>query len=286
MPFFDELVKNPVQLNYQTIRTNYGQSTVKILRNCDKIEKKISSFRNHRVFTLRCRDKSLTPPSLRLRCNINSDNARKIIKTAEKQLVRERLRIIGNKVVSIQRQRSKINDELNSHGFPGDVNKAVTEHLAQSREKTFQDVRSRQIRKFDRLVEKQQKKANTRDGKRRDTLDLSGSQLKKWVVNLSKYKVNSSQTKVLSRGLNFAVAPDNLKEPSVVNDYIVACEKACWKLPASDAAQLRSEIVGTLKSAKTPESNITKEERKAINMIKQLQKEKYIKILATDKRSC
>ena len=57
----------------------------------------------------------------------------------------------------------------------------------------------------------------------------------------------------------------------MVNDYIVACEKACWKLPASDAAQLRAEIVGTLKSAKTPESNITKEERQAI---KQLQKEK------------
>ena len=42
-----------------------------------------------------------------------------------------------------------------------------------------------------------------------------------------------------------------------------------------DAAQLRSEIVGTLKS-----SNISKEERKAI---KQLQKEKSIKILAADK---
>ena len=264
---------------YQTIRTNYGQSTVKILRNCDKIERKISSFRNHRVFTLRCRDQSLTPPSLRLKCNINTDNARKIIRNAEKQLVRERIRVIGNKLDFLQRKRSKINDDLNSRGLPDDVNKSITEHLAQSREKTFQDVRSRQIRKYDRLVEKQSKKASNRLN-RCDTIDLTGSQLKKWVVNLSKFKVNNSQTKVLSRGLNFAVSPDDLKDPSVVNEYITACEKACWKLSASESAQLRSEIVGTLKSAKPPKSNITKEERQAI---KQLQKEKSIQILAADK---
>ena len=91
---------------YQTIRNNYGQSTVKILRNCDNIEKRISSFRNHRVFTLRCRDQSLTPPSLRLKCNINSDNARNIIRNAEKQLVKERIRVIGNKFEkTIENQR-------------------------------------------------------------------------------------------------------------------------------------------------------------------------------------
>ena len=122
------------------------------------------------------------------------------------------------------RKRSKINGDLNSRGFPDNVNKAITEHIAQSREKSFQDVRARQLRKFDRLVDKQQKKAGNQ--KRRDTtVDLSGSQLKKWVVNLSKYKVTCSQTKVLSRGLNFAVTPDNLHEPSFVNEYIIACEK-------------------------------------------------------------
>ena len=44
-------------------------------------------------------------------------------------------------------------------------------------------------------------------------------------------------------------------------------------------AEIR-DCIGTLKSAKPPESNITKEERQAI---KQLQKEKSIQILAADK---
>ena len=110
--------------------------------------------------------------------------------------------------------------------------------------------------------------------------DLSGTQLKRWVVNLSKYKTTNAQNQVLSRGLNFAVSPETITEPSITDEYIVACEKACWKLPKSDAAQLRAELVGVLKTSKSPKSNITKEERRAV---KQLQKEKTIMILPADK---
>ena len=85
---------------------------------------------------------------------------------------------------------------------------------------------------------------------------------------------------MLSRGLNFDIPPDNVTHPSIVNEYIIACEKASWKLPANESAQLRAEIVGTFKSAKAPISNVSKEERKAIQT---LQKEKSIKILAADK---
>ena len=100
------------------------------------------------------------------------------------------------------------------------------------------------------------------------------------MVNLSKYKVTKAQETVLSHGLNFAVAPDNVQQPSIVNEYIIACEKATWKLPANEAMQLRAEVVGAIKSAKPPKSNVSKEER---NAIKQLQKEKSVKILGADK---
>ena len=86
--------------------------------------------------------------------------------------------------------------------------------------------------------------------------------------------------KVLSHGLGYAVSPDSVNDSSIVDEYIVACEKACWKLPKSDAEQRRSEIVGTLKSAKPPPSNISKDERHAI---KQLQKEASIMVLGADK---
>ena len=36
-------------------------------------------------------------------------------------------------------------------------------------------------------------------------IDLSAVQLKKWVVNISKYGLNDNEKKVLSKGLNYAV---------------------------------------------------------------------------------
>ena len=74
---------------FRVLRENYGEGTVKTLRECETTERKISSFRNHRVFTLRCRDEGLTPPSLRLKCPINTQKAKDIIKKAEKELLRE-----------------------------------------------------------------------------------------------------------------------------------------------------------------------------------------------------
>ncbi len=158
----------------------------------------------------------------------------------------------------------------------------ITGHLAKSRENQFQDVRARQQRKFDRLVEKTSKTKPNQPPFTSDssTVNLSGSQLKRWVVNLSKYKTTKAQEQVLSRGLNFAMSPDNINESSITNEYIIACEKACWKLPNGDAAQLRSEVVGAIKSSKPPKSNISKDER---NAIKELKKEKSIKILGADK---
>ena len=99
-------------------------------------------------------------------------------------------------------------------------------------------------------------------------------------MNLLKYKVTDVQNKALSLGLNFAVSPDNVNESSLVNECIIDCEKACWKPPAREASQLRAEVVGTLKSAKIPKSNASKEERDAI---KTLQKETSVKILGADK---
>ena len=55
-----------------------------------------------------------------------------------------------------------------------------------------------------------------------NNIDLSGTQLKKWVVNVSKYKLTDDQTRVLGKGLNFAVTPDKLP----VEEFIIATEQA------------------------------------------------------------
>ena len=113
------------------------------------------------------------------------------------------------------------------------------------------------------------------NAKKKD-VDLSGTQLKRWVINLSDKQLTDAQTGVLAKGLNFAVTPEKVP----VTDFIVATEKIAWRLQEGEAEQLRSEVTGVLKNAKPPKSNISKNERVALTSIK---KDKDIIVLPADK---
>ena len=84
---------------------------------------------------------------------------------------------------------------------------------------------------------------------------------------------------MLSHGLGFAVSVDKIP----YTEFIVATENACAKLPAEEAQSLRAEVAGTLKSSKPPKSNISKEERVALNV---LRKSKDLLIMGADKGKC
>ena len=71
-------------------RTKYGQECVKDVRKLEDLTRTVSRHRNHLVFTLRCKDINVTPPSLSLKCPINTTNARRIVDKARNDLVRER----------------------------------------------------------------------------------------------------------------------------------------------------------------------------------------------------
>ncbi|XP_072048287.1 uncharacterized protein [Amphiura filiformis] len=267
---------------FKDLRENYGRNAVRDLRSLENTERKISRFRCHRVYSLRAKHSGLIPTSLKLKCPINTKRARDIVNKAEKALLNERIRVVTNKIKTLEDEKIRANANLNAHNINKDLSREISRHVENSRESEFQHVRARQTRKLKELAVKQEKSTTNNVNKNNSDakLDLSGTQLKRWVKNLSKYKLSDAQNSVLARGLGYAVSPDNLNQSSIVDDHIVACEKACWKLTKPEAAQLRAEIVGTLKSAKVPPSNISKDERTAI---KQLQKEESIMVLRADK---
>ncbi|XP_035671873.1 uncharacterized protein LOC118412922 [Branchiostoma floridae] len=254
---------------FSEVRQVCGQTTVKKIRELESQQKKLARHRNHLVYNLRCKDESITPPSLRLKTGIRTRNAKDIIHKAEKALVRERIRVVNNKILNIKEKQQRISEELEAE-LPENLQEAVRLHVIKSGEREFQVTRSRHLGKFERLQQ-----ANLQQQQASD-IDLSGTQLKKWVVNISGKSLSDSQTKVLQKGLNFAVTPDKLP----VEDFVVATESACAGLPLSSAEQLRSEVAGILKTAKPPKNNITKQERDAL---KELRKDKDLLVLPADK---
>ena len=106
----------------------------------------------------------------------------------------------------------------------------------------------------------QEKSTNKTRRTTADNVALGGEQLKKWAINLSKFKLNKPQGGVLAKGSNFLPLPDKIP----VEDYIVAMELACQKLPNNEATVFRSEMAGVLRNVKPLRSNISREERKAL----------------------
>ena len=147
-------------------------------------------------------------------------NTRNIVEKARKNLLQERIRLTNQKISQLQDKKRCLAER-----FPSDVQQQLNAHLTRVHESVHKQAKGRQQDKFASLISKS-KKNNPSEP------DLSGTQIKRWVVNLSKYKLNQDQTNVLSKGLNFAITPQ--------------------------ATRLRTEIVRAIKSSKVPKSNISK----------------------------
>ncbi|XP_071944743.1 uncharacterized protein [Antedon mediterranea] len=258
---------------FQDLREKYGQETINIVRKQENIAKKISRQRNHRVFSLHCKRLDITPPSLKLYRPIKSSKAEEIIKHAERQLLRERIRITTNKITQLEGKKKDLNEEIVSLIPNGGDITNVCNHVNKVCEAEFLKCRSRQQNKL--LWWKNKAENAARDLHQEQ--DLSGKILReKWVVNLSSKLVSEDEISALQRGLNYAASPRSMP----IDDLIVAAEKAADLVPLEEQDTVRSKIVAIVKSTTLPPSNLTPKERKAINNLK---KDKSILILPADK---
>ena len=82
---------------------------------------------------------------------------------------------------------------------------------------------------------------------------------------MSDKQLTEPETKILSRGLNFAPTPKNIP----TDEIITTIESACNRLNNSDSVQCKGKIAVAIKAHKIKHRNITKEENEAL---KDLQK--------------
>jgi len=133
--------------------------------------------------------------------------------------------------------------------------------MAHARKSAFDNIRSRQQRKFESILAKSQRpdrKDSTIINVNKREKDALQS---KWVVNLSDHDLSPDETSLLMRGLNFAVTPSAIP----MNEYVIGIESACKVLGphTKQADVLRSDCVKILKHATPPKPNITPKEQAA-----------------------
>ncbi|GJQ68061.1 putative Rab GTPase-activating protein 1-like [Trypoxylus dichotomus] len=89
----------------------------------------------------------------------------------------------------------------------------------------------------------------------------------KTVINLSTLQLSQEQTKVLAKGLNFAVAPTRIPKEEIITQV----ECVIPRLLAEEAEEIQHGTCRILQKAKPPARNIAKEERKALENMRRNQ---------------
>ena len=138
---------------HELILENNGIEALRLFRDWEKLQFRQCNYKIHRIFTLRCLHNDLVPVSIKLKSTLRSERARKIIRSAEKQLPQTRLKAINsllyNNAKQIDLTRSKIASILPTPSYI-----ECQEYIEKVKELRFKKVKERQVRKFNNLLNK------------------------------------------------------------------------------------------------------------------------------------
>ncbi|XP_059055428.1 uncharacterized protein LOC131849377 [Achroia grisella] len=98
------------------------------------------------------------------------------------------------------------------------------------------------------------------------------------VINLSGEKLDYATVSILAKGLNFALTPRRVPYESIIGSVEEAINRN--KIPYNDAESLRQDVANILRKTKLPKSNVTAEERYALECIRE---NENILVLKADK---
>jgi hypothetical protein len=164
----------------------------------------------------------------------------------EKSIVRGEIRKNRYTLDLLSKTALKLHLKL-AHDLDPDVWRKVDALAALKADNANRMARSRQESKLKKLLSQKENASNGMDAKK--------------VVNISSHELNHSELSVLNKGLNFAISPS-----SIPFDNLICCiEDSIKTLADEDKDQVRQDCVVILRNSKPPKSNISKEERIAIN---------------------
>ena len=153
--------------------------------------RKITRWENHKRFNVRCSQYIITLTSISMTTNVTGIRAQHIIKKAELQLLGVRIQqctyTIKNLSESLTMDKQQLEAILNS-----DEMVETERMLTAAQRQTFEETRSRQQSKFERLYNKSQTKNDVTD----NDIDTN-----RWVMNLSGRQISDDERSLLIKGL-------------------------------------------------------------------------------------
>ena len=140
---------------HKLILENNRIEVLRLFRDWEKLQFRECDYKNHRIFTHRCLHNDLVPVSIKLKSTLRSERARKILRSAEKQLLQTRLKsiysLLDNNAKQIELTRSQIASILPTPNYP-----ECQKFIEKVKELRFKKVKERQVSKFNNLLNKKE----------------------------------------------------------------------------------------------------------------------------------
>ena len=216
------------------------------------------------TFLMECRDKNIIPNGLRIKDPCNIGRSQILIQRIERALLRNLINSTKYRKYQTRMEISNIVTNLR--------NTMNLDHWNQFDRSV--DVRYNQLWRQLRNIHRS--KLNRLMVRHHNPIRQSSIDTNKVVVNKSHRELSKTETEVLSKGLNYAIAPK--KQPSA--DIITGLECAAHFLPQDKKEEFRFEIRQALDKPSRPTQNLTRDQLKAL---KDLKKDDTIVILPADK---
>ena len=138
------------------IQQRYGKIIIETYRKWEKIEIKMSNYRNHLRFSLRCLDRGLIPVSLRLKNLLRTQRGQDIIYKTEKRLLSERIKNIHMTLKHYEQEAYMYQHDLKQQIEQNWWEECKLE-INKDREIRHNKVLERQTNKFIKLMEEKEK---------------------------------------------------------------------------------------------------------------------------------
>ena len=97
---------------HQIILQEYGLEVLHLFRDWERLRLRVSNYKYHRIFTLRCIHKEPIPDSIKLKSTLKAEKAKKIVRKAEKDLLQVRIKAINSMLDNVAKQTDLCRSQL------------------------------------------------------------------------------------------------------------------------------------------------------------------------------
>ena len=223
------------------------------------LTKKISTTRNQITFPTRCKSSGLTPRGLRVKLPLKSHNAHLLSQKISHSLLQESISLAHTRLAQLSKEKATIHQNL-LRRLDQSQFRQMEDWILHHREQTHKTVKERHLKKFEKLTLEAQKCKDTR----------------KIIYNYSSRSLDKAEEEVLSFGLNYSVAQRSIP----YSDIIIQTEALTRNMDENKAQDLKSRVKWCLKHSRTPKPNLTRQQIKAVQRLRQ---DTTIKIIPADK---